>query len=91
MAATIALLPSMTHTINVGEAYTVMIDDHPIFLVTCEHQGTHFARLLNQARESGQHTAMRILTQDLGFCEGRAKAIFMMLHGSGEVGRYGPN
>lgn len=66
-------------TQSFGKSYSVEIGDHTIVVVADEHQAEWFARRLNMARESKMHTAMNILTEQLGWSEEHAKYIYHLL------------
>lgn len=60
--------------------HRIQIGGSTIFITPDTTQANWYARRLNMARESGLHTAMNILTEQLGLSEDYAKHIYHMLH-----------
>lgn len=66
-------------TQSFGESYSVEIGDQTVIVVADHMQAEWFARRLNMVRESKLHTAMNILTEQLGWSEEHAKYIYHLL------------
>lgn len=62
------------------EYYRVCIGASTIMLTPDVRHAEWCARRFNMARESGVHTAMNILTEQMGFSEEYAKHLYHMLH-----------
>jgi hypothetical protein len=79
MPAEITVRPDGTITRHFGETYSVEIGIQTVIVVADPHQAEWFARRLNMARESKLHTAMNILTEQLGWSEEYAKYVYHLL------------
>lgn len=62
------------------EFFMLIVGGETIMTTCCKHHCRKHATLLERARASSQRTAMKILTDDLGYCEGAAEFLFGILH-----------
>lgn len=58
--------------------YHVFVREHIVLSAPCKCMCEHAARKLHRAREGTHREAMRILTEELGMCEGVAKQIYLL-------------
>lgn len=80
MAAITVVIEEGSAILTMGEYYAIRIGDATIMATLDRHQANWIARKLNMARESGKHTAMNILTEQLGLSENEALRILEGLH-----------
>jgi len=62
--------------------HVLTINDELLIASPCRHVCERAARILNQARSSTYREAMRLLTQEIGFCDSVAEHVYSSLFGA---------
>lgn len=60
---------------------TLTLNGRPIIAAACPSVAKKWARVLNQARDSGPREGMRLLTEELGMCDDAARHVLADLTG----------
>lgn len=69
----------MIEVSSTGLVHVLTVNDQLLIASPCEHVCERAARILNQARSSTHREAMRLLTQEIGFCDSVAEHVYSSL------------
>lgn len=79
MSVQIKIVPDASLTMQLGDSWSVLLNERILFQCADEQQADWFARKLSAARSESKHNAMNILREQLGFSEPMAESIFFVL------------
>lgn len=72
----------MIEVVSTDLGHMLTLNDEPLVASPCGHVCERAARILNQARNSSHREAMRLLTQEIGFCDSVAEHVYSSLFGA---------